>query len=147
MNNSFQMVTLFWYHILLHLYQSAASLACLLRLHWVSLIWNFFFFFPVAQMGHCRSGEVQVHCICLLPRSRGWEQYSFDPGCDRRLYFIWKHICICAPWKGTCRHSVMEWVIHYGREEGTKKLMNWDVVTPANSRCSDDAVIKISTCV
>lgn len=34
-----------------------------------------------------------------------------------------KHICICAPWKGTCRQIVVEWIVRYWREEGTKSSL------------------------
>lgn len=69
-------------------------------------------------MGHSRSGEVQVHCICLLPRSRGWEQHSFDPAFVGRLYFVQQCRSMYAPWEGTCRHcSGMDCPLLQGRRD------------------------------
>lgn len=71
MNNMFQMEKSVIPHKCYHLVPVCCfiSMFAQVTLDFINL--KILFFSPIAQMGHSRSGKVQVHCICLLPRSRG----------------------------------------------------------------------------
>lgn len=149
MNNMFQMATILCYHILLQRVPVCCfiSMFTQVALGFINLE---FLFFP-----HCTDGTQQVRksssALHLLTTEEQrvrtiliWPWLWQDIVLYTETYI---HTPICAPWKGTCRYNMMEWALHYWREEETENLMNRLLVTPASSECYDDDVIKNGNCV
>lgn len=124
-----------WYHTSVTiLYQSVASLVCLLRLRLISLTWRFFFFPPLHRWD--TAGQEKFKCIAS----------AYYRGAEGK-----NNINLILPVTGDCIYiytcsferymwiHAVEWNSHYWEEEETENLMNTFV---ASSECFDDEMIK-----
>lgn len=124
-----------WYHTSVTiLYQSVASLVCLLRLRLISLTWRFFFFPPLHRWD--TAGQEKFKCIASAYYRGAEGENNINlilPVTGDCIY-----IYTCSFERYMWIHAV-EWNSHYWEEEETENLMNTFV---ASSECFDDEMIK-----